>query len=465
MADKFHDPNNHVPEVAPGDDWGDEEVAGASDAGQATVLPRKRSDPEKGAEKFHDPNNHVPEVTPGDDWGDEEAAGARGAGQAPVLPRKRAAAEKPAFREMKEDDQKGIEIGVRVVEESETPKSTKSTAHRLEVQELAPKQSVIESVSSLPPPPRVVPKQVMEKVEPLPGEESEIWSPRATDADNWGKQHKGSFRWMVITGIVLGAVLITIAILLPRLGWKGEKRTKSYFSSLEIDEAPVLEKSANDQDLPENAQDQSMAAAVIYANAKSLDEILPLVRDRARVEPLMRQRWKPFPVGSKWAIPDEAQWSIQRIDHREFGHLTGMLPDFNPFQMFFVKEGEKMVIDWEASSVYSETTFADLSKGQGVGGVTRGVLAPADLYTFALPEEAYQCYRVTSSDREIGIWCYVKRDNPQAEKIAALFQQSAIPREIFGEYPVTLKLEKAPADSLPNQWVISEMLHIDWITP
>ena len=461
MADQFHDPNNHVPEVAPGDDWGDEGVDGGGNPGSASILPRKRPQQEKPPGKFYEPNNHAPELAPDDDWGDADSARAGG----PALPRKRSADEKPAFREVKDDSPKGIEIGVRVVEESDAPKSTKATAHRLEVQELAPKQTVIESAPSPSPLPKVVPKQVIEKMEIPAGEESEIWSARATDAENWGKQRKVSFRWMVITGAILGVVLITIAILLPRMGWKGEKRTKSYFSQLEIDDTPVLPTEANVRDLPENAQEQAMAVATTYANAKSLEEVLPLVRDRARVEPLMRERWKAFPVNSTWKVPDEAQWSIQKAGEREFGHLTGLLPDFNPFQMFFVREGDKVVVDWEASSGFSETAFADLSKNQGAGGVTRGVLAPGDLYTFSLPEGDYQCYRVTSPDREIGIWCYVKRDSPHAEKIAALFQQSAIPREMFNEYPVTLKLEKAPADSLPNQWVIAEMLHIDWITP
>jgi len=423
-------------------------------------LPRKRSEDEKTAEKFYDPNNHVPEVAPGDDWGDEEA------GRSGALPRKRKMDEKSAmFREVKDDSPKGIEIGVRVVEESDTPKSTKTTAHRLEVQELAPKHTVTESAISPSPLPKVIPKQVMEKVEAPVGEESEVWSARSTDAENWGKQRKVSNRWMVITGIVLGAVLITIAILLPRFGWKGENRSQSYFSQLKVDDTPVLPAATNDRDLPENAQEQAMVLATTYANAKSVEEVLPHVRDRARVEPLMRQRWKAFPLSSKWKIPDEAQWSIQKAGEREFGHLTGLLPDFNPFQLFFVRDGDKVAVDWEASSGYSETPFADLSKNQGAGGVTRGILAPGDLYTFSLPEETYQCYRVTSPDRETGIWCYVKRDSPHAEKIAALFQQSAIPREMFNEYPVTLKLEKAPADSLANQWVIAEMLHIDWITP
>lgn len=463
MADKFHDPNNHAPEVAPGDDWGDEEVAGAVEAGPASTLPPKRLVEEKPAGRFYDPNNHAPEVTEGDDWGDASGANA---GQVPVLPKKRSATEKSAmFREVKDDSPKGIEIGVKVVEESEAPKSTKVTAHRLEVQELAPKVSVIENAPA-PPPPKVVPKQVIEKLEMAPAnEESELWSPRATDADNWGKQRKGSIRWMVITGAVLGVFLITIAILLPRLGWKGEKRTKSYFSELKIDDTPELAKEVSGLDLPDNAQDQSMALAATYASAKSVEEVLPIVKDRARVEPLLRERWKAFPVPAKWKVPDESQWSIQKAGEREFGHLTGMLPDFTPFQIFFVREGDRVVIDWEASSAFSETTFANLAKNEGPGGVTRGVLAPGDLYTFSLPEQTYQCYRVTSPDREIGTWCYVKRDSPSAEKIAALFQQSAIPREIFSEYPVTLKLEKAPADSLPNQWVISEMLHIDWITP
>ncbi len=413
--------------------------------------------------KFHDPNNHVPEVTPEDEWGDGDNAEQWGANSQTILPRKRAADEKSAiYRELKNDDEdKGIEIGVKVIEKSDKP--AHGPVQRLEVQEHIPKLLSPEA----PPPPKLVPKQVMEKpVISLEELTQEQRGGRPVEGENWGKEKHVPVRWFVITGAILAVFVITMAIFLPKMGWKDEKRAKSFFSQIEVQEdKPVVPEVKSDLDLGENVEEDAKRTIQSFSAAKSVEDVLPLIRDRERVEPGLRNRWKPMDVPANWTIPDNSEWAIRKSGKRDFGYLGGLLPDITPFHFYFVRQDGRIVLDWEASTAFSETPFAELSKGQGTGGITRGIISPADLYTFSLTEADYQCFRIMAADQQSSIWAYAKRKTPLVEQLSGLFIQGAIPREMFNEYPITVRLEKAPADSLPNQWVITEMLHIDWISP
>lgn len=414
--------------------------------------------------KFHDPNNHVPEVTAGDDWDDGvvDAWDDDGSGKT-LLPGKRAANEKPAFREVKKDEEdKGIEIDVNILEKVSRDPKGGGSVQRLEVQEHVPKLLAPE----VAPLPKVVPKQVIEK--PVVDEEhppEEDRRQRAADQDNWGKEKTVPVRWMLVSGGVLALVVLLIAIFLPKMGWENEKRATSIFSQIEVESMTSAPSDKTDMDLGENVEEDAKKLMGIFVNAKSPEEILPVVRDRARVEAAIRERWKPMNLPAGWTIPDTAEWAIRKAGKRDFGYLGGFYPDITAFHYYFVRENDRVVIDWEASTGYSQTRFEDLVKNQGDGGAVRGILAPADLYTVSLPEADYQCYRLGSPNQELSVWGYVKRDTPAAEQLAQLFVQGAIPREIFTEYPITVSLAKAPADSLPNQWLITEMLHIDWISP
>jgi hypothetical protein len=453
MKPSFHDPNNHVPEVKPGDDWGDDGPENAGDS----VLPPKKS--RKASEKrkksaFEDPRNHVPEASPADEWGDGD--------EASVLPKKRQADEKPAGAHAPvPDETKGIEIGVKPVEKADPDTAGRPAVQRLEVQEHVPKLLTPEAA----PLPKIVPKKVIERpvgeMAPAAGDRSF----RSPESETWGTPKSISMRWIVISVAAIAVFVLAGAILLPRFGWEREKSTRLNYSNLEVfDEGPNVV-AADGEALSDGIEDKAKKLVESFVTATSVEEVLPLVRDRERVEPLLKARWKPMGFGKNWLVPDNSEWSIRKAGKRDYGFLTGMLPDLSPFRFYIVQKGETALLDWEASTGYSETPFEDLVKGNGDGGKTRCILSPGDLYTFSMPESDYQCFRLGSPDGEHAAWGYVRRDSPLFGELSSLFVQGAIPREIFSEYAITLKLEQGPEESLPNQWLIAEMLHIEWIEP
>lgn len=470
MNSDFEDPNNHAPKVTSDDGWEDDAAA------DQPALPTSKSNlPKRAAKKNHPdassfevrevvstadasveaPSNHVPKLNPVDAWEEEDSS---------VIPRKRAADEKPAGYAAKADDRdaKGVEIGLRVIERAHD-QEVRGPVQRLEILEHVPKVHGQEEGAL----PRIVPKQIIEKQE-LTEEDTSVdaWHGRTPDSENWGKQRPVSVRWILICGAVLTIGVIAGVLALPHFGWKNERGARTNFSNLEIVEAPMLASGEGKiSELGEGIEAKSKVLVEAFAKAATPDEVLPLVRDRGRVEKMIRERWRPMGVPASWRVPDESKWEILRTGSQEYGFLTGLLPNITPFRFYIIQEGDKALLDWEASTGFSETKFEDLSKRQGEGGIVRGYISPGDLYTFSMPESEYQCFRITSANGEISIWGYAKRKDPVAEKMAEPFVPGVIPREILTEYPMTLKLAKASPDSLPNQWVITEMVHMEWLTP
>lgn len=451
----LEDPKNHVPEVTSGDGWGDERADGEGDPAVSGQLPPKREAPKGGRRKkaFEDPKNHVPEAAEADDWGGSEKPS--------ILPKKRQADEKPAgyFQAPEAEDEKGIEIGVRVIEKQEVNEG-RAVVQRLEVQEHVPKLLAPE----VPVPPKVVPKQVIERTAEEGDGVPAVPMERTAESESWGTAKKTPLRWIVISIAALGICVLAGVLLLPRLGWKNEDGGRMKYSNLEIyDTGPQVKD--DELSLTDGIEDKAKKVAEAFVAAKSVDDVLPLVRDRERLEPVLRERWKPLAVPSGWTVPDNSEWSIRKAGDREFGFLSGMYPDITPFRFYIVQKGDQAFLDWEASTAYCETLSADLVKRKGPGGVTRCLLSPGDFYTYSMPEEDYQCFRLASSDGETVVWGYVKKGDPLLEDLVGLFVQGAIPREIFNEYAITLRLAPAPGESLPNQWLITEKLYLDWISP
>jgi hypothetical protein len=483
MNSDFEDPNNHVPEVTPDDGWGEDEKveqpakripakksAGRAKAGEAAFEVRElapmseadaeeenpvEEDPVEGTSVFDDPNNHVPKLTAVDDWGDQDSS---------FIPRRRAADERPAGYAAKVDDQvdKGIEIGVKEIGRVQD-QDARGPVQRLEILEHTPKAASPEGGTL----PRIVPKQVIEKLEiPADQQAEESWHGRNPEVETWGRQKTVQVRWIVISGLVLAVVIIAGVLILPHIGWKNERGVRTEFSNLEVMDTPMLAPVDDDRsELGEGIEAKAKVLVEAFAKATSAEEVIPLLRDRERVEKMVRERWTPMDVPNNWHVPDESKWEILRSGDREYGFLTGLLPDITPFRFYIVQEGDKALLDWEASSGFSETTFGDLSKRQGEGGIVRGYVSAGDLYTFSLPEADYQCFRIIAADGESFVWGYAKRTEPVAEKMSEPFLPGVIPREVRSEYPMTLKLAKGPGDSLPNQWIITEMVHMEWLTP
>ena len=87
----------------------------------------------------------------------------------------------------------------------------------------------------------------------------------------------------------------------------------------------------------------------------------------------------------------------------------------------------------------------------------------SSLYTAVWPEEEYTCYQLESPDRKEMIWGYAKRDSDVGKFLRSIFRNGGIMDYAVDQIPMTVKLVPGPAGSLPNQWLIEDVIHRDWI--
>ena len=213
-------------------------------------------------------------------------------------------------------------------------------------------------------------------------------------------------------------------------------------------------------------KDEARKLFADFSRAKVVEEILPMVRDADQWEGLIRQTGHESKTDREWMPSNGAKWSIHVVGRTPYAYLTGDLPDFSSFQAYFVMEDDLLLLDWKATTGYSTASFAELSKGEGDGSEVRGFIEPSSLYTAVWPENEYRCYQCGSPDGRDIIWCYVKRGTDVDKILAKLFEEGELVERQREDVPMTLKLvrpQEVKQGGLPNQWLIEELHHLDWI--
>jgi hypothetical protein len=399
-----------------------------------------------------DPNNHVPEVSPDDDWGDAEGSVPNSATPATILPPRRTVADRSAAASTpsSENDRAGlrIESGVR---RADSPEVTS----RLEVQELG--SSVVRLDQMAPAPPKV-PRQVTFHERPArdPGQKKDV------ESASWGITRQLPKLWVAGAGIFITAIIVGAMALLPSIN--ARNRSKSDGRQVNPDVEEKLE-SVEALNLMLTKQPEALQIFHVYATANHADEVIPVIRNGKALEESFRSHWHPSGISKQWAPSTDSSWSLEKVAGHPCGKLEGFLPDQSKFTAYFTNDGNRLLLDWKATTAFGTATFSQLKKGEGDPAEVRGELSPGDFYSEAWPETDYQNYRFVSPDGDTIIWCYGRRGEPAEKAIAPLFEKGAIIEESQDSKKITLRLQRGPDGALPNQWLIGEMLHIDWLTP
>ena len=404
-----------------------------------------------------DPNNHVPEVTPADVWEDNDglcpAAGGTGQGLVALLPRK-----KPREKDPLSAPTAQTEDGLRI--ELKAPqRPVNDDDSQLEVKEidgtvlrLSPEVSTVVRV----------PKQMSYKPRPAA---SSMNHPQQDVAKEWGRAYKISIRWAI--GISLGvvSVIVVALMIMPLLNDSDAARPRP--GQLELLLAAPEEKMDVQEAFNVLLGKQSEAAKIfrVYASAGSLEDIIPLVRDASVVAPLIRTHHRLNGLSKTWQPPADTAWNVFDNDGHPFGLLAGTLPDYSMFTAYWVISNKHLRLDWKATTGYGTATFKDLSRGQGDPAEIRGKIIPADYYTGALMEDEFRSYQFFSPDDHHSIWCYARRGDPLDTALVELCIGGDMSNNTARQTKVTLALNRGPAGALPNQWLVTSILHNEWITP
>ena len=175
--------------------------------------------------------------------------------------------------------------------------------------------------------------------------------------------------------------------------------------------------------LPKLEQNTARAAVEEFARAGTWEELLPLVRQRDRMEPIMRKYYEERPY---------KPMSLQETRLAQANYNKGLLlvningvSDENdnyrelPFLLERTEDGQYLV-DWEFVVEYNPYTWEHFRQLRPKEVETfRVLLTPADYYNFEFADSRiYQSFKI--EDREtgfVGIYAFAKRDSEVAKRL------------------------------------------------
>ncbi|GAA5131485.1 hypothetical protein JIN84_06780 [Luteolibacter yonseiensis] len=397
-----------------------------------------------------DPNNHAPELAPGDDWGDDEAAASTRPATAAVLPPRRTSGERPVAVV-----EPAREIGLRI--DSQLTRGDASDApRRLEVQEIS--GNVVRLQQSAAAPPKVE-RQLKFHERPV----REAAGHTHGEAAAWGGSKRHSTRWLLASGAAVVAVVVGGLLLLPSINAPNQGRDRKSAASHLAAEEEVEGIAAMNALIAR--QPEAMRLFRSYATAGRWADVVMLMREDQAKDGSLKAHWKPLGVSKEWWPAADCSWSADKLGRDYYGMLEGELPDHTRFTAYFTRSGNNLMLDWKATTGFGTATFEQLKNGQGDPQEIRGKISPAEFYTATWPETEYQSYRFLAPDGVASIWCYARRDEPANARIAPLFNQGEIVQESKDSLPFTLRLQRGPGDASPNQWAIGEVLFQGWVKP
>lgn len=390
--------------------------------------------------RFSDPNNHVPELSPDDGWGDAEVHSTA----TTVLPPRRSVADRtgPASE---------VPQGLRI----ESSVARTESAERMEVQEIG--ASVIRLEEVAPAPPKVERQVTFHERQVREKSDAEIIG----DMRSWGHSYRHPTRWIIAAGVVVTAVVVSAMMMLPSINAPNQARARP------AAEVVIEEKIEGMEAMDRLFEKQPEAIRIFrsYVTATHADEISPLLRGGVTLEETLRGHWRPSGIPKTWEPAAESVWTVSQPGKYPFGLLEGTFPNHEPFTAFFTNDGDRLLLDWKATTAFGTASFTELETGQGNPAEIRGMISANVFYSSTWPEADFRSYRLISPDGEIAIWCYVPRGSMSEATIAPLMEKGEILEENDSLQKVTLRLERGADGALPNQWQVAELLHTGWVNP
>ena len=192
-----------------------------------------------------------------------------------------------------------------------------------------------------------------------------------------------------------------------------------------------------------------------FLEAKSIDEILPLVRNPLVAEPRMKTL---YPDRSTPPVGLDQFNTDSEIVH-EGEHLTVKVrtKNFDERNLTFFNTPDGLKIDWESWVTWSEMPWKDfLAKKPVESAVFRVSLSQQEYYNIGFTDDAkWQSYQLSCPGQEKSIYGYVERNS-------ALDQQLRPPSDVKLT-DLTLKLRFPANARSDNQVLIEGIVSESWV--
>lgn len=194
-----------------------------------------------------------------------------------------------------------------------------------------------------------------------------------------------------------------------------------------------------------------------FATAATPEDFLPFIRDRGRVEPLIRKfytkdnPWTPLALAKK---PDLSSLAV----HRSFVVFDIPRQDFSTVPIALEQTPQGFLVDWESFVAYSDLSWAELRHQRPRQPVMlRAVLRPIDYWNMDFPSaETHRCFQLSDKHGDNILYGYVRKGSPVEARIAkTLLTASFINVVLHVKYPETSTNDR--------QLEITDVIEKGWI--
>jgi len=202
---------------------------------------------------------------------------------------------------------------------------------------------------------------------------------------------------------------------------------------------------------------EAEALAGKFLKARSVDEILPFVRDPAVAELRIRGWYSESVIDPSGLRDFNVNRMVETTGAVRSVYIT--TDDYITRQLFFVDTPEGVRIDWESWSGWSEMRWEDFTKTKPTEPkICRVLLQKSDYYNFAFKDEdKWQAYRLEAANGEIVLFGYIERGSQIDKNIANSTNQQ--------NTPMILALKFPKKEVSRDQVIIDQFIGEGWVDP
>jgi hypothetical protein len=192
-----------------------------------------------------------------------------------------------------------------------------------------------------------------------------------------------------------------------------------------------------------------------FLEATTVEELLPLVRDRDKVEPKIR---KFYPDGKVPAPGMSGFNATGNIAYRsKLASVSVRTREFELKQIAFIRMADGLKVDWESYVGWSEMSWAEfLTKKPTQPVLFRASLKAVEYYNFSFSDDrVWSSFQFRSADGESVVYGYAKKDSALSARLQ--------PNDPKGTSLVTVRLKFLPGEASKNQVVIDSFVADGWV--
>jgi hypothetical protein len=288
------------------------------------------------------------------------------------------------------------------------------------------------------------------------------------DEAQWANSHqikrqaKGLWRWgFGVLCLLVSSLFLAHYLSVPDV----EEKPQGYFLDENFDDNlydQAVEALMSDQ----LTHSKALQCIEQFLKAKSWEEAEPLLRDSPTLRMNLRSHWKP--CESRPDLRNDEQLTIDYGHTEKMGFyiIEGRCMDNSPFLYYFVQAEGVMKLDWEASEALGDVSVDDLVRYPlKEPTAMRVVVERSPYYLLDLNEKDFESFRLTVPGEAQVFWGYAERGSPQHTALEKILQQGGVLSE--GNHSCRAKVQLSPIEenAVSKRFIISEIIHPNWVSP